>query len=79
MKVDRSLLRVLAAIAGAGLCFCLVAGAIYYRMADVRMNGLLHGGPTTLAAAMAGLFGGGLAAMLTLILLLRWLGGRDES
>ncbi len=72
MKVDRELARLLAAILVAGISFCVVAGAIFYRMADVRANGWLHGGPTMLAAAMAGLFAGGLVAMIVLILLLRW-------
>jgi hypothetical protein len=40
-------------------------------MADVGANGLVHGGPATLAAAMAGLFSGGLVAVVVLILLLR--------
>jgi hypothetical protein len=31
----------------------------------------VHGGPAMLAAAMAGLFGGGLVAVVVLILLLR--------
>ncbi len=44
-------------------------------MADVKTKGL-HGGPATLAAAMAGLFGGGLAGLLVLILALRLLRGR---
>jgi hypothetical protein len=76
MKGDGGLLRIVIAIVGAGIAFCLVGAAIYYKVADVRVNGLLHGGPTTLAAAMAGLFGGGLAAMVMLVLLLRSLGGR---
>jgi hypothetical protein len=76
MKADGELRRIVAAIAGAGFTFCLVGAAIYYKVADVRVNGVLHGGPTTLAAAMAGLFGGGLAAVVVLVLLLRSLGGR---
>jgi hypothetical protein len=67
----RGIRGVFVAIAGAAATFCLVAVAIYYRMADVSANGWLHGGPTTLAAAMAGLFGGGLAAVVALIVLLR--------
>jgi Na+/alanine symporter len=77
MKADRDLRRVIAAVVGAVVSFCVVAMGIYYRMADVRTNGFLHGGPTTLAAAMAGLFGGGLAAVVMLIVLLKWLNGRD--
>jgi hypothetical protein len=76
MKVDGVVRRVVIAIVGAGVSFCLVAAAIYYKVADVRVNGLLHGGPTTLAAAMAGLFGGGLVAMVVMVLLLRGGGGR---
>jgi hypothetical protein len=68
---ERGIRGIVVAIAGAAATFCLVAGAIYYRMADVNANGWLHGGPATLAAAMAGLFGGGLAAVVALILLLR--------
>jgi hypothetical protein len=76
MKGDGGLRRIVIAIVGAGFTFCLVGAAIYYKVADVSVNGMLHGGPTTLAAAMAGLFGGGVAAMVVLVLLLRSLGGR---
>ena len=69
---DKGLRRVVVAIVGALITFCLVAIAIYYKMADVRANGFLHGGPTMLTAAMAGLFAGGLTAVVVLILLLRW-------
>lgn len=71
MKVDRDLRRIVIAIMGGLAAFCVVAMVIYYRMADVAVNGFLHGGPATLAAAMAGLFGGGLVAVVVLILLLR--------
>jgi hypothetical protein len=71
LKADRELRRVVVAIVGGLAAFCLVAGAIYYKMADVAVNGFVHGGPTTLTAAMAGLFGGGLVAVVVLILLLR--------
>jgi hypothetical protein len=67
----RGIRNILVAIVGAAVIFCLAAIAIYYRMAHVSTNGWLHGGPATLAAAMAGLFGGGLAAVVALILLLR--------
>jgi hypothetical protein len=70
-RPDPGVRRVVIAIAGAAVTFCLIAVAIYYRIAEVSVNGWLHGGPTMLAAAMAGLFGGGLAAVLVLILLLR--------
>jgi hypothetical protein len=72
MEIDRDLRRIVVAVAGALTTFCLVALAIYYKMADVAVNGFMHVGPTTLAAAMAGLFGGGVAAVVVLILLLRW-------
>ncbi len=75
MRGGGDLWRVVGAIVGAGVSFCLVAAAIYYKVADVRVNGLLHGGPATLAAAMAGLFGGGLVAVGVLVLLLRRRGG----
>lgn len=71
MGPDSGLRRVIVAIAGALATFCLVAIAIYYKMADVGVHGFVQGGPTALAAAMAGLFGGGLAALLALIFLLR--------
>jgi hypothetical protein len=73
VKPDRDLRRVVVATAGGLVAFCLVAIAIYYKMADVGVNGFVHGGPTALAAAMAGLFGGGLLAVAVLILLLRFL------
>ena len=71
MKVDRDLRRIVIAIVGALAAFCVVAMVTYYKMADVAVNGFVHGGPPTLAAAMAGLFGGGLVAVVVLILLLR--------
>jgi hypothetical protein len=71
VKIDRDIRRVAVAIVGGLVAFCLVATAIYYKMADVAVNGFVHGGPAMLAAAMAGLFGGGLAAVAVLILLLR--------
>jgi hypothetical protein len=71
VKGDRDLRRVVVAIVSGLAAFCLVAGTIYYKMADVAVNGFVHGGPAMLAAAMAGLFGGGLAAVAVLILLLR--------
>ena len=71
MKADRDLRRVVVAIVGALAAFCVAAMAIYYKMANVAVNGFMQGGPATLAAAMAGLFGGGLVAVVVLILLLR--------
>jgi Na+/alanine symporter len=72
VELERDLRRIVVAIVGAVITFCLVALAIYYKMADVAVNGFVHGGPATLAAGMAGLFGGGVAAVVVLILLLRW-------
>jgi hypothetical protein len=71
MRADRGLRHLVAAVVGAIVSFCLVAGGIYYRVAHVHVNGWMHGGPTMLAAAMAGLFGGGLTAVAVLIFLLR--------
>jgi hypothetical protein len=71
VKDDRELRRVVVAIVGGLVAFCVVAMVIYYKMADVAVNGFVHGGPTMLAAAMTGLFGGGLVAVVVLILLLR--------
>jgi hypothetical protein len=71
VKADRDLRRIVVAIVGAVAVFCAVAILIYYKMADVAVNGFVHGGPATLTAAMAGLFVGGLAAVVALILLLR--------
>ena len=71
VKVDRDLRRVLVALVGAVAAFCLVAAGIYYKLAEVAVNGWLHGGPRMLTAAMAGLFGGGLVAVAMLIVLLR--------
>ena len=71
MKPDRDLRHIVVAVSGALLTFCLVATAIYYKMADVAVNGFVQGGPAALTAAMAGLFGGGLVAVVVLILLLR--------
>ena len=45
MKSDRGVRSVIAAILGSIASFCLVAIAIYYKVADVRVNGVLHGGP----------------------------------
>jgi hypothetical protein len=71
VRPERGLRRVVVAIAGALITFFLVAVAIYFKIAGVGADGFVHGGPTTLAAAMAGLFGGGLVAVVVLILLLR--------
>jgi hypothetical protein len=71
MKTDRGVRSVTAAVLGSVASFCLVAVAIYYKVADVRVNGMLHGGPTALAAAMAGLFGGGVVAVVVLVFLLQ--------
>jgi hypothetical protein len=76
MRRDNDLRRVVVALVGAFVSFCLGAVLVYYRMADVKVNGFLHGGPTALAAAMAGLFSGGLLAVVVLVTLLRWPGRR---
>jgi hypothetical protein len=63
------------AIVGALVCFGVVGGAIFYRMADVGRVGL-RGGPVMMAAGMGGLFGGGAVGLLVLVGLLRWGRGR---
>jgi hypothetical protein len=70
-KPDRGLRRIVTAIAGALAMFCLVAATIYAKMAHAGTPGSIHGGPEMLAAAMAGLFGGGVAFVVALIVLLR--------
>ena len=77
MLRDRGLQRFVASLVGAMVSFCVAALAIYYEVADVRVNGVFHGGPASLAAAMAGLFGGGIFAVIVLVFLLRC-GGRRE-
>jgi len=72
MKPDRSLRSVVVAIVGAFVTFCVVGVAIYGTLAHVRVNGFVFSSPAALKAAMGGLFGGGLAALVVLILLLRW-------
>jgi hypothetical protein len=79
MRTDDGGFPVIAAILGALVSFGLVSSAIYYKVADVRVNGIFHGGPTSLAAAMAGLFGGGVVALAVLVFLLRWGNGLDSS
>jgi hypothetical protein len=71
MKPDKGVRSVIAAVLCSIVSFCFVAMAIYYKVADVPVNGILHGGPTALAAAMAGLFGGGVVAVVVLVFLLR--------
>lgn len=61
------------------LCFCVAAMAIYCKVADVRANGFFHSGPAALAAAMAGLFGGGIVAVMVLVFLLRWGSDRERQ
>jgi hypothetical protein len=68
---DPDLRRIVAAIVGASIVFCLVSVWVYYWIAGVAVHGWIHGGPVMLTGAMAGLFAGGLAAMVALILLLR--------
>lgn len=76
MTADKGLRHIVIALLGAMVSFCLVAAGIYYKVADVKVNGLIFEGPKALAAAMAGLFGGGLAAVVVMVLLLR-LGKRE--
>jgi hypothetical protein len=71
MTADQGLRRIVVAIVGAVVSFCLVAVGIFYKVADVGRNGFVYEGPKALAAAMAGLFGGGLAAVVVMVLLLR--------
>jgi hypothetical protein len=78
MTEDTGLRRIVIAIVGAVVSFCLVAAGIFYKVADVGVNGFIYEGPKALAAAMAGLFGGGLAAVLMMVLLLR-VGGRGKK
>jgi hypothetical protein len=70
-KRDSDLRRIVLAIAGAAVAFCVVAIAVYYWIAGVAVHGWIHGGPVMLTGAMAGLFSGGLAAVVALILVLR--------
>lgn len=70
-KRDPDFRRIVVAVAGAAIVFCVVAIAAYYWIARVAVHGWIHGGPVMLTGAMAGLFAGGLAAIVTLILLLR--------
>ena len=79
MKTDDGGVSVIAAILGALVSFGLVFSAIFYKVADVRVNGVFHGGPTSLAAAMAGLFGGGVVALAVLVFLLRRGNRLDDS
>jgi hypothetical protein len=78
LSLDRGLQRFVASVLGAMASFCLVAMGIYYKVADVRVNGAFHGGPASLAAAMAGLFGGGIVAVMVLVFLLRWGNSREH-
>lgn len=78
MSRDRGLQRFVASVAGAMVSFCVVAIGIYYKVADVRVNGAFHGGPASMAAAMAGLFGGGLVAVTVLVFLLCWGNSRER-
>jgi hypothetical protein len=77
-KTDDGVRGVIAALVGAVVSFVLVASAVYYKMAVVRMNGVLHGGPDVLAAGMAGLFGGGIVAVVVLVILLRMASRMDR-
>jgi hypothetical protein len=77
MERDAGLRRVMAAIVAAVVSFCLVGAGLFYKVADVKDVGWRLSGPTALTGEMAGLFGGGLAAVVVLIAGLRWRrGGR---
>ena len=68
---DKDLRRVVTAIVWAVVVFALVGVGIYWKLANVRMNGFVHGGPVMMTGAMGGLFGGGLVALVVLVLLLQ--------
>ncbi len=69
MNTDGS--HIVVAVVGAMVVFCVVAVAVYYWIARVSVHGWMQGGPVALTGAMAGLFAGGLAAVVALIALLR--------
>lgn len=70
--------RLAAAIGAALVCFVVAGVAIFYAVAGWDAAGWRLSGPTALAGEMAGLFGGGLAAVVVLIAVLRWgRGGRS--
>lgn len=68
---DKGLRRVVIAIVGAVAAFVLLGTGIYWKLANVRVNGFVHGGPAMMKGAMGGLFGGGLVALVVLVLLLQ--------
>jgi hypothetical protein len=70
-RPDKGLQRVIVAVGGAVIVFCLVAAVVYYKMNDVSANGWMYRGPASMTAAGAGLFVGGFAAFVALILLLQ--------
>jgi hypothetical protein len=74
MGHDEEVRRMVLAVAAAGVSFCLVAVGLFYEVAKVGVEGWRLGGPVALAGEMAGLFGGGLAAVVVLIAVLRWHG-----
>lgn len=71
IESGKSHYRVGVAIVGALVAFCLVGVAVYYKVDRVSANGWMYSGPKALTAASAGLFGGGFAALLVLVLLLQ--------
>jgi hypothetical protein len=73
MRANDGVGRIVAAIVIAAVAFCVVGAAVFYEAAGVGTEGL-HGGPKALSAAMAALFGGGLVAVVVLVLVLRWTG-----
>ncbi len=75
---DMGLRRAVVAMVAAVVSFCLVGAGLFYKVADVKEAGWRFSGQAALAGEMAWLFGGGLAAVVVLIAVLRWRrGGRD--
>jgi hypothetical protein len=75
MERDAGLRKVIVAMIAAAIAFCVVGVGIFYKVVDVRAVGWRFSGPTALAGEMGALCGGGLAAVVVLIVGLRW-GGR---
>ena len=71
MQRDEGIRQLIVALVSAALSFFVVGTACYYKVANVAKWGWRFSGPVALAGEMAGLFGGGLAALLVLIARLR--------
>jgi hypothetical protein len=77
VRSDTGLRRIILALIAAAASFFVVGAAVFYKVDDVKDVGWRFGGPVALSSEMAGLFGGGLAAVVVLIAVLRWRrGGR---